>query len=150
MKNKLILSLIFSCISYASSFTINDKISTFSLPDQFDRMNTINSSITTIIVSFELHMNKKVHKFLAKKEADFLENNHAVFISNISFNPSIITKMFILPNMRDYKYPILIINDENNKKFIEKDDKLTIYKLKNGIVQEINYVSTTNELEKFF
>jgi hypothetical protein len=150
MKMKLILFLIFSSLTFASSFSINDRISTFSLPDQFDKMHTINSSTSTIIVSFELHMSKKVHKFLAKKDADFLSKNHTVFISNISSNPSIVTKMFILPKMRDYKYPILLIYDENNKKFIERDDKLTIYKLKDGVIKSVGYATTTAEIEKFF
>lgn len=150
MKIKLILSFLFSSILFASSYDINDKISTFSLPDQFDKMHTINSDISTIIVSFENHMSKKVNKFLAKKDDEFLTKNHSIFIANISNTPSILTKMFILPKMRDYKYPILLIYDKNNHIFLERDDKLTVYKLEKGLIKSIDFASTSYELERFF
>ena len=53
MIKKLILSVLFASIIFASSLKINDKISNFSLTDQFDKMHTINSGISTIIVTFQ-------------------------------------------------------------------------------------------------
>ena len=53
MIKKLILSVLFPSIIFASSLKINDKISNFSLTDQFDKMHTINSGISTIIVTFQ-------------------------------------------------------------------------------------------------
>ena len=52
--------------------------------------------------------------------------------------------------MRDYKYDILLIYDENNKKFIEEENKITVYFIKNGFVKDIKFLSSIYELEGVF
>jgi hypothetical protein len=150
MIKKLILSILFPAIIFASSLKINDKISNFSLTDQFDKIHTINSGISTIIVTFQKDTLAMINSFLSSKNEDFLENNHAVFISNITSNPSIITKMFTIPHLRDYKYTILLVYDENSIKFLKEENKATIYSISNGQINNIQYISSKNELEKFF
>jgi hypothetical protein len=49
-----------------------------------------------------------INDFLSSKSEHFLEDKHAVFISNITSSPTIITRMFTIPHLRDYKYTILI------------------------------------------
>ena len=58
--------------------------------------------------------------------------------------------MFTIPKMRDYKYDILLIYDENNKKFMEEENKITIYFIKNGFVKDIKFLSSIYELEGVF
>lgn len=134
----------------ANSLKINDKISNFSLIDQFDRRHIINSEISTIIVTFQKETLNMINDFLSSKDKNFLERNHTVFISNIAISPSIITRMFTIPKLRDYKYNILLIYDENNTKFLEEKDKATIYLISNAQVTNIIYISTKYELEELF
>lgn len=150
MIKKLILSLIFPAMMLANSLKINDKISNFSLIDQFDRRHIINSEISTIIVTFQKETLNMINDFLSSKDKNFLERNHTVFISNIAISPSIITRMFTIPKLRDYKYNILLIYDENNTKFLEEKDKATIYLISNAQVTNIIYISTKYELEELF
>jgi Na+(H+)/acetate symporter ActP len=149
MLKKLLLLPLFAIILYASSFEVNQNIGTFSLPNQFDEKQTIDSSITTILVSFEKGTGKDVNQFLASKDKDFLKNHHAVFIANISGMPSIITRMFALPKMRDYKHSVLLIYDDEDKRFVSKDEKTTVYKLENGVIKSISFI-TKDDLEKVF
>ncbi len=44
------------------------------------------------------------------------------------------------------KYSILLIYDENNRKFAKQNDKITTYSLENGVVKDIKFLSSTNEL----
>jgi hypothetical protein len=149
MLKKLLLLPLFTLFLYANSFEINDHIGTFSLPTQFDEKQTVDNSIQTIIVSFEKDTGKDINQFLSSKDKDFLKNHHAVFIANISGMPSIITKMFALPKMRDYKHNILLIYDENDKRFISQEEKSTVYKLENGVIKSISFI-TKEDLEKIF
>ena len=52
--------------------------------------------------------------------------------------------------MRDYKYDILLIYNENNKKFIEEENKITVYFIQNGYIKDIKFISSIYELEGFF
>lgn len=136
--------------SYCGSLNINDKFIPFSLPNQFDRIHTIKSDISKIIISFDSDNTKLINEFLSSKEYKFLHNENTVFISDISNEPTIITKMFILPKMRDYKYSILVIYDNKGENFLRQKDKFTVYSLDDGIVKNISYISSKKELEKIF
>ena len=74
------------------------------------------------------------------KEKGFLETNNAVFIADISGMPSLITKFFALPKMKKYNYNVLLIYDEEEKRFLKKEEKLTVYKLVNGVVTSVQYI----------
>lgn len=148
MLKKLILSILLSTLVYSSSLKLNDKISNFSLTDQFDRIHTITSEVSTIVITFEKETLNSVNDFLSKKERDFLEKNNAIFIANISCLPNIFTRMFTLPKLRDYKYSILLIYDEKSAKFFEVENKITVYSIEDGIVKNIRYLNSIFELEE--
>lgn len=147
---KLFCTVIFSTYLLANSFSINDNINSFSLPDQFDKIHTINEQTQTIIVSFEKGTGKMVSEFLSKKAPDFLQNHQAVFIADISQMPSFVTKLFALPKMRGYKHKILLIYKENDERFIQKEEMSTVYQLQKGEIKSIEYITTKDELAKVF
>jgi hypothetical protein len=70
---------LFQILIFASNLKIGDKISNFSLTDQFDGIHTITSGISTIIVTFQKETLMMVNDFLSSKsELDFLEDKHAI------------------------------------------------------------------------
>ena len=150
MLKKLILSMLVCIYANAGTLKIDDKISTFSLVNQFDKIHTITSEISMIIVTFQKETTNLVNDFLSSKSSDFLDKNNTTFINNISSIPSIVVKMFTIPKMRDYKYDILLIYNENNKKFIEEENKITVYFIQNGYIKDIKFLSSIYELERVF
>lgn len=149
MIKKFLLLTLFTLFLNANSFEVKQNIGSFSLTNQFDEKQTVDSSINTIIVSFEKDTGKDINEFLASKPKDFLQKHNAIFIANISGMPSIITKMFALPKMRDYKHSILLIYDENDKRFKAQEEKSTLYKLENGVIKTIFFITKDN-LEEVF
>lgn len=149
MKKTLLILMIISSALFSKSFEIGDSIGTFSLPNQFDKKNTIDKNIKTILVSFEKDTGKDVNTFLDGKSPDFLEKNSATFIANISGMPSIITKLFAMPKMRDYKHSISLIYDENDDRFKSKEEMTTLYRLENGVIKSITFI-TKDDLENIF
>jgi len=149
IKKALIILSIVSSI-FAATLDIDSQLKSFTLVDQFDKVNTVNNDLRTIVISFEKGTGKEVNQFLATKNPDFLAQHNAVFIANISKMPSIITTLFALPKMRDYKHKILLIDDDDNNMFLQQEEKTTIYKLKDGVVVDIFYISSPEELSKVF
>jgi hypothetical protein len=139
-----ILFFLFSLGYYLFASTplnIGDKIGHFSLLNQFDEKQTVDSSIKIILVSFEKDTGADINTFLSEQNSNLLQQNHAVFIANISGMPMVITKMFALPKMRNYKHPILLIYDENDTRFKSTEGKSTLYRLKDGIIQSMEFIS---------
>lgn len=145
----LIVLIIISIFSFANSLKVNDSIGRFSLPNQFDKKVDVNSEAKMIIVTFEKDTSSDVNAFLNSKNRNFLVEHKALYIADISQMPSIITRLFALPKMRKYAYEILLIYSEDNNKFSKEDEKISIYKLNNGVIQSIEYINKT-QLEKVF
>jgi hypothetical protein len=125
---------------FSNSFNVNSNIGSFELADQFEKKHTVTSDVTTMIVSFEKDTSAGINEFLSTKEKGFLEANNAVFIADISGMPSLITSFFALPKMKKYNYNILLIYDEEEKRFLKKEERLTVYKLENGVITSVQYV----------
>ncbi|AYJ79712.1 hypothetical protein AN286_05980 [Aliarcobacter cryaerophilus ATCC 43158] len=146
MIKKVLLLVIITNFMFAGNLKLGAKVNNFSLVDQFDEIHTITSDIETIIVTFQKETLMMVNDFLSSKSSLFLKEHHAIFINNLSSTPTIITKMFIIPKLRDYKYSILLIYDESNTRFAKQNDKITTYSFENGVVKDIKFISSANEL----
>ncbi len=152
MIKRLILSTLFLTYVFGGNLEINDKIGLFSLPDQFDKIHSVDKNISTIIVSFQKNSINDLTDYFSKKDRNFLNKNHTACVYDVSLMPSVIFKLFVLPKMRDLKQEVFIIYDENsssNKRFLKQKNRTTIYSLKDGLVTKIEYISTAQELDKF-
>jgi len=141
MIKKVLLLAVFATALFSNSFNVNSNIGSFELADQFEKKHTINSDIQTIIFSSEKDTSAALNEFLASKEKGFLEANKTVFIADISGMPSVISYLFALPKMKKYNYNVLLIEEEGDKRFLKQEEKLTVYKLENGVVTSVEYVS---------
>lgn len=140
MIKKLLFVAILATALFSNSFDINSNVSSLTLEDQFEKEHTLPSDTKMLIVSSEKNTSAALNEFLASKEEGFLEKNKTVFIANLSGMPSIITKIFALPKMKKYNYSVLLIHDEDDKRFSYKEEKLTIYTIENGIIKAIKYI----------
>ena len=140
MIKKVLFLALFATALFSNSFNVNSNIGSFELADQFEKKHTVNADVQTMIVSFEKDTSAGINEFLSTKEKGFLESNNAVFIADISGMPSLITSFFALPKMKKYNYNILLIYDENEKRFLKKEERLTVYKLENGVITSVQYV----------
>lgn len=147
---RFLLPIIFaSTVLLAQPFKVHDTIAPFSLANQFDVKKSVGKNLKLLLVSFEKSTGAEVNQFLSKQPAGFLTQHQAAFIANISGMPMIITKMFALPKMRGYPHQILLIYDENDTRFMQKEGKTTLYKLNNGVIQDITFI-TKEQLPQVF
>ena len=58
--------------------------------------------------------------------------------------------MFIIPKLREYNYDILLIHNESSKRFLEKENKISVYIIENAKIKDIKYISSKKELERVF
>jgi len=148
MKLLLLVSLFFAGTLMAD-FKVGDGLPGITLPDQFDKNYNIRADDTTLIMAFEKDVSVGVNEYLKIKPGNFLPQHHAKYISDISSMPGIITSMFALPKMKKYPFSMLLIYDDFGKKFNRQEGKITVFKLKYGVVQSIRYI-TDKDLPALF
>lgn len=151
MYTKVLAGLILvSTLGFAQVLKLGDTINPFSLPDQFDKVHQVNSKdYKLLLVAFEKDVAVMLNDYLAKQPATFLDSYNALFISDIHEMPSFVTKLFALPKMRDYAYPLLLIYDETNV-FPKQDESLTVIRTKDNSIVEIEYIKDEKDIEKIF
>ena len=144
----LIASLLLASTLFAE-IKVGEAFPTLTLVDQFDKKTEIQTKgTTTLLLSFEKDVSSSIKKYIDSKEKDFLTQNNIMYISDISSMPSFITSWIAIPKMKKFTFNISLINDEKEALFIDrKEEKVTVVKLKNNIIQTIDYVEA-KDLDK--
>ena len=122
----------------------------FTLPDQFDKSHRVDENAKMLILSFAKATGHTVKGFLAKQPKDYLTSRNAFFIADISPMPTIIRNTFALPDLKKSAYSVLLIYDGKIAAKIKnesKADKIAIATLNNGVIEDVKYISTEEELK---
>jgi len=131
---------------------INDDMSSFSQPDQFDKIHSVTSDTNQMIFAFKKASGHSLKEFLAKKPDDYLTSKKIMNIADVSAMPTII-QWFVLPSLKDYNFPIIVLNDDEISEKYKKDEKniekIIVVVLKNKIVTDIKYFDNTKKLESY-
>ena len=150
MIKKLLLTIFLGVVAFANPLTVNNSVPELKIKDQFEKEHTLDSNVKTIIFSATKDENNTIKEFLNSKGNDFLTTNHVVYVADITGMPSLITKFIALPKMKNYYFPILLIDEENKVLFPVEKDKITIITLDNSKITDVKYIKTTEDLAATF
>lgn len=148
---KILLSL-FLILSISSAKTqkklnIGDKLPAFRVKNQFDKEMLVKN-MRYIVIAFTREDNDMLHHFLLTHKG-LLKDRNIVYIADISGMPSAITKIFALPKMKKYSYPITLIYDRNKNFFQHKRKRVTLYSFEKDVVTNIYFITDPAELMKY-
>lgn len=118
-----------------------------SLTDQHDKPIEVGRDIQKILVSRDMNSSKVVKEALATSGAATLASAHAVYISDISQMPSLVSAMFALPALRKLDYPVLLDRDgKATADFPFREGHVTVILTDGTDVAAIRVVATAREL----
>ncbi len=160
MKNTLlafVTALFFlGCSSQESSdkniepkLVIAKSIAALSLNDQHEKPHGITADTKTLVFAFSKDVGHTCNDFFATKAENYLNDNHALFIADVSGAPSIIRSMFIMPGLKDLKHTVLILDDKsiaNEYKAGQDVKKIIIVSLQDKSITAVKAVDSTAEL----
>ena len=141
-------ALIASANQAAGGARIGDSL-TLEMKDQHDKSVAINEQTNLVLFAAGKSTSALMSKTLEALPPTTLADKKAIYVADISGMPGFITKMVAIPKMQKRPYTIAILKDEaQSKRFPQKDDAITIIKLKAGKVTEINFVTKEEEIIK--
>ena len=98
----------------SEAITIDKELASFSFKDQFDKEHHLTNKIKKIVFVFSKPTGHIMRVYMGDKKPDYLTSRDILFIADISGMPSLIAKMFAIPDMQESKYPILLIKEKEN------------------------------------
>jgi hypothetical protein len=124
------------------------------LKDQHEKPQTLPDGTKIVFFSFSKPVGHMCNAFLEANPKDFLPQHHIVYVADVSPAPSIIKSMFILPDLKKLKFPILLINDDQLSaeftKGMDKESIVVVYLDKNKTITQIKNLHSEKELEALF
>jgi len=139
---KTLFALIALAASLFAGISARNHFPAVTLEDQFEKHHTVSAEDRIVLVSFERDVSGAVNAFLQKQPKGFLKVHNAKYIADISAMPTLVSRLFALPKMRDYRYPVMLNYDENfEKRFDKREGKLTVYRLQAGMVISVEFVN---------
>lgn len=123
--------------TFLFALDVGSQIPFSSLKDQFGKDLLITSETKKIYISFDKKTGKLLQKRLSK---DFLEQNNAIAIYELSKAPSVVISLFMMPGFKKLPFKIAINKDEDLAKILPKqEDKMTIIELNKKIITHISF-----------
>jgi hypothetical protein len=117
----------------ANALEVGDRLTSWTLLDQFDQAFTLDNRTQTLLVARSMDGAKLVNAALQGEPKGFLEARHAVFVADIQRMPALIAKMFAVPAMRDYDYRVMLDRDGRvAPRYPGAEDKVLWLQLKDG------------------
>lgn len=124
------------------------KLNSYKYETPQGRTMRVSKKTSLVIVAFEKDTGKTVNTFLGTKSPYYLQKKHAVFIADINKMPDMVTKMFALPKLQEYKHLIYLhYGEEFEKSVPAQSEKITLLYVKNGKINKISYITTKEELQ---
>ena len=121
------------------------------LNDQNEKPQTLPADTEIVFFSFSKPVGHMCNAFLEKHPENYLAQHHAVYVADVSPAPSIIKNMFILPDLKELKFPILLINDDKlSAEYTKGMDKksIVVVTLENGTIKKIDNLKDAKALEE--
>lgn len=150
LNNYLTVFAITFSILLQNNIATAETLKSFQLEDQFGVKTTVNETTEWIIFTDDKDASDKVNKALDELKITDISSLKGVFVAEISKMPSIITSMFALPKMREYKFKLLLDKEGViTKSWPREKAKASILKLKNLEIIEKEFVTTPEEIKTF-
>jgi len=125
---------------------------TFTLPDQFDKSHSLDSSIKKLVVVFTKENGHLANEFISSQPKGFMKSKNALLIADISKMPVVIRNTFALPSLQKSDYPTALIYDEKLSSVFKNSDKekeIHLIQVENNRLKNISYTTDVKDIEKF-
>lgn len=120
-----------------------------SLQDQFEQVRTINEETKLVLFAHDMDGNDLLEQALAPFDTAKLNVKKVVYLADISGMPSLISKLFAIPAMRDRKYSIMLDKEgEISEQLMSKEGQVTLLYLDKLTIDQLEYSNNSEKIEK--
>ena len=131
------------------ALVVGKSLADFKVNDQFDKPQTLDANTKQIIFVFSDDMGHLCNDYFVTKEASYLADNNTQFVADISGAPSIIRSMFIMPGLKDFKHPVLVLSEKEASapfRATMDTEKIIVVSIEDMKISSVKTIFTKEEL----
>lgn len=150
----LFISLLISSLLCTQAFAAEllkqgDNLPNLTLTDQHDKPAKIDHSIMRLIFAADNGGASLVTAMLDTKDSNWLTQTNSVYLADIHKMPSLISKMFALPQLREKPYTIVLGREEADlAMFARQKSCVAIIALSNMKIGDTTFACTEDALKE--
>jgi len=134
---------------WAHALEVGDRLTPWTLLDQFDQAYTLDNRTQTLLVARSMDAAKLVDAALQGRPKGYLEARHTVFVADIQRMPRLVAKMFAVPTMRGYDYRVMLDREGRvAPRYPGAEDKVLWLQLKDGQLVDRHEYATAAQLRE--
>lgn len=119
----------------AHAVQTGETLAPWTLLDQYDQPYSLGADTHILLVARDMDGAKLVKAALAEQPKGYLEARGAVFVADIQRMPTLISKLFAIPAMRDYSYRVLLDREGRvASRYAGEQGKVLWLSLDNGVL----------------
>jgi hypothetical protein len=145
----LTLSLVsFASIAQATPLQSGDALPTLTLNDQHDKPYTLAADTRQILFAADNGGAGLVMAELDRRGANWLKETKRAYLADIHKMPSLVTRLFAMPKLREKGYPIALGREAADlAMYPRKKDCVTLLPIQAGKLGEATYVCDAAALQ---
>jgi len=90
------------------AWVVGQTLESMAFNDQHGQRRVIDESTRMVLFAADRAAAKQVHAAIERQGADYLLNQQVIYVADISRMPWFIARIFAIPRMQDYDYPIAL------------------------------------------
>ncbi len=144
----LLLALLIPGLASAELVRKGRPFPSFTLPNPHGVTNTLKTTTRAVIISSEKDVSGQIRDWLLTKKPDFLEQQRAEYVADITPMPALITTLFALPKMKKYPFPMLLADDPRFATvYPTQKGRIALFLLDDQhILQDVHFLAKAEEL----
>ncbi len=143
------LALAVPALASAASVGVGETLEPLNLVDQHDRPVQVNARTRVVLFSGEKAVSDWVSGVLASQPSGVLDRLGAVYVSDISAMPALVTQLFALPQLRQLPFSMALVREaEVVADLPRQPGTATVLTMRDTRVMSVQHVSDAVQLKR--
>jgi len=142
-------SVVHAQTTAARPYAVGDELPAVTLQDQHGEKHTLDTTTKIVVFSRDMDAGKVIKAALADDGASLLERAGAVYVTDISAMPGLISRLFAIPAMRKRAYTMWLDRDgASTARFPAAPGQATVIHLDRRRITRIDQTSSAEDLRR--
>ncbi len=145
----LLLTLSLAPVQAAGVLAVGDPLPAMTLEDQHGSEHRVGEATRLLLFAPDQDAGEVARDALEGRSAEDLAAAGIAYVADISAMPGLVTRLFALPKMREYSFPVLLGREPGQSAHLpRRPGRVTVLEVQGGALAGVRYAGDAEALGK--